>query len=63
MTLEFILCVLIIIIIIGFFVDVNINLKEKIERIPSNRIVIERMKEEYLVGYENRKSKGTDTST
>lgn len=67
--MEFILCVLIIIILLSFFIEINITLKNKFEQSPNITLKIKEIKTEYLkennweVKYENyQHSKSTSNS-
>jgi len=64
-TLEMILCVLIIIIVLGFFVNVNLGFKEKFEKSKNVKVVIEIIKEKYYQEekWEKHEIKGASNST
>jgi len=65
MSLEFILCVLIIIIVIGFFIEVNLGFKERLEKLPNIKEKLEIFRREYLErnNWQKYESKSTDNST
>lgn len=60
-----ILCVLIIIIVLGFFVDVNLGFKERLEKSRNLKAVVKIIKENYYQeeNWEKYEPQGTSNST
>lgn len=61
-SLEFILCVLIIIIVLGFVIDINLQFKERLENIRNITVEQKEIKKEYLKqnNWEKNEEKRTD---
>lgn len=64
-TLELILCVLIIVIVLGFFVNINIGFKERLEKSKNLKETNEIIKEKYYQekNWEKYETKGASNST
>lgn len=60
-----ILCVLIIIIVLGFFVDINLGFKEKLEKSKNLKDAVEIIKENYYQekNWEKYETQGAGNST
>ncbi|HOZ35363.1 MAG TPA: hypothetical protein PLK55_00050 [archaeon] len=64
-TLELILCVLIIIIVLGFFININLEFKERLEKNRNLKEIIKIIKTNYYneKNWEKYESQGTSNST
>lgn len=61
-SLEFILCVLIILMVLGFFIEINLKFKEEIEYLPKLSKRLEIIKNQYFKEKNWEKYEQTSTS-